>query len=158
VFVGASVSGEGIKRFLAHLRSMEEHKDVYLGLVGSTKFCFKDKLPGANLCGTGRHGASKLSAAWPTLYVKFTDTQVYTQPVVEVEALSVSQINVLLSKSFMLNEWIHFFQEIKEQRFPDRLPRADSQSQPEVSSDRVCDPYVSSLQLMMRQGVSPFSR
>jgi hypothetical protein len=77
-FVGASISGGAVKRFLVHLKADDDHEDFCLGMVGSLKFCLKGKLPGSNSCGTGRHGTSKCLVAWHALYVKFTDTQVYT--------------------------------------------------------------------------------
>lgn len=59
-----------------------------------------------------------------TLYVKFTDTQIYTQPVLDAEVLSEEQIEVLLTKNFMLSEWSQLFQDIEDQTFPDWLPQA----------------------------------
>jgi hypothetical protein len=143
-FVGASVSGGAVKRFLVHLCGAEEHEEVCFGLVGSTKFCLRDKIPGSTSCGTGRHGLMKFPVTGNALYVKFTDTQIYTQPVLDAEVLSEEQIEVLLTKNFTLSEWSQLFQDIEDQTFPDWL----SQAVPPAKAASAIEPMLRPLSIL----------
>jgi len=95
-------------------------------MVGSTKFCLKDKLLGASSCGTGRHGTAKHPVSWNALYVRFTDTQAYASPFLEVSSYSEEQIKSLLAKSYTISEWAALFQELENELIPDWFPKVTS--------------------------------
>jgi hypothetical protein len=61
-FAGAAVSGGwGSKRTLVAMFPKSKFDRLCLGLVGTTKFCIKEHLPGTQSCGTGKHESSKFS-------------------------------------------------------------------------------------------------
>ena len=75
----------------------------------------------------GRHGSAKHPVTWDSLFVKFTETQAYITPVLEVGDFSLEQVEALLAKSFTLAEWAQLFQELENQEFPEWFPKNNPQ-------------------------------
>ncbi len=81
-------------------------------MVGTSKFCIKDRLPGAGSCGTGKHEISKFPAKQDAFYLKHNEIQAYCQPVIEATMFNEEQKYVLTQKRLTGSEWRDTFGEL----------------------------------------------
>jgi hypothetical protein len=101
--IGVSVAGGGPKR---ELWVFSEDKSPCLGKVGvnNNKFCVKPRLEGLLHCGTGRHSV-KFQPEKDVAYIKVTENQVYSSPVLALDQFTPSQKEKILKWSFQAAEW-----------------------------------------------------
>jgi hypothetical protein len=125
-FVGSALSGGVSKRSLLATFPSSKYQRLCLGLVGSSKFCIKERLPGANSCGTGKHETSKYRQVFEdAFYVKHNEIQAYCQPVLHAKFLHEDQVEILMLKTLTLNDWGEVFEGISLGNLPDWLPKYD---------------------------------
>jgi len=94
-----------------------------LGLVGTNKFCIKERLPGVSSCGTSRHETSKFDGLFGHCYVKHNEIQAHCTPCLDIESFSSRQMASLATQSYPLPEWINIFRTIEAGDFPEWLPK-----------------------------------
>ena len=122
-FVGAAVSGGGSRRALLITQPRSGFERLCLGLVGSNKFCTKERLSGSGSCGFSKHETSKFDALPNTCYVKFNEIQAHCTPTLAIETLSEIQVRALSERVFTVSEWGTLFHEIATGSLPDWVPQ-----------------------------------
>lgn len=107
---GSAISGEGgPKRQLILTYPRSKFEWLCFGLVGSSKFCIKEQLPGALSCGTGKHETSKCKA----LSNAFT---------LDMSLFNQEQVEVMNQKMLTTLEWSEVFECITIKAFPEWIP------------------------------------
>jgi len=122
--VGASFTGGGgSKRALLITQPRSKFDCLCLGLVGTNKFCIKERLSGALSCGTTRHETSKFEGSYDHCYVKYNEIQAHCTPTLNLEAFSANQIAALADRSFSLADWTTILDGIAVGDLPDWFPK-----------------------------------
>jgi hypothetical protein len=123
-FVGTSLAGGGVRRSLLVMQPRSKLERLCLGLVGSNKFCTKDRLPGASSCGTTKHEAAKFDALQDHCYVKVNEIQAHCLPTLSIAGCSDSQVHALSERIYTDAKWGPIFDSIVSGVPPDWLPTA----------------------------------